>query len=154
MFFLLLFSARCPTSWVKHGVSCYYINDTATLKMMDARNECQSMGGDLPIIKSAEEDAFLLDLMNNQTTVTKFGGWIGLVRKAADSEFYWIDDTPLEGQEQYTAWSRREPNNLGGNEDCANKYANIHDRKWNDFPCEFEANHQETAPVVLCQKPL
>jgi len=119
---------------------------------MDARNECQSMGGDLPIIKSAEEDAFLLDLMNSQTTVTTFGGWIGLVRKAADSEFYWIDDTLLEGQ--YTAWSQGEPNNVGGNEDCANKYANIHDKKWNDFPCEVGADFRETAPVVLCQKPL
>jgi len=56
------------------------------------------MGGDLPIIISADEDTFLLGLMKNQTTVTPRGAWIGLIRKAADFKFYWIDDTPLERQ--------------------------------------------------------
>ena len=113
------FSARCPTSWVEHGNSSYYINDTPTLKCSELMQE---YGGNLPIIKSAYEDSFLLDLIKSQTTVTPRGAWIGLIRKAADFKFYWIDDTPLE--RQYKAWAQGEPNNAGSKENCANHYAN------------------------------
>jgi len=81
------------------------------------------MKGDLPIIISADEDAFLLGLIKNQTTVTPRGAWIRLIRKAADFKFYWIDNTPLE--RQYKAWAQGEPNNHSGKENCANHYANM-----------------------------
>ena len=68
------------------------------------------------MIKSAYEDSFLLDLIKSQTTVTPRGAWIGLIRKAADFKFYWIDDTPLE--RQYKAWAQGEPNNAGSKEKC------------------------------------
>ena len=104
----------------------------------------------MPIIISADEDTFLLGLTKNQTTVTPRGAWIGLIRKAADFKFYWIDDTPLE--RQYKAWAQGEPKNDGGNENCANYYANTNAGKWNDLPCELGADHQKNAPVVLCLK--
>jgi len=122
------------------------------MKMMDAQKKCQSMGGDLPIIKSAEEDAFLTDLIKTNTQ-SFWGAWIGLIRKA-DSRFYWIDDTPLEGQHSNSAWASEEPNNYRGIEDCVNHYGKEYLGKWNDFPCEAGSNHNNDNPVVLCQKPL
>lgn len=139
---------------MKHEDSCYYINDTPTLKWSDARKMCQNLGGDLPKITSASEDKFLFNLVQNQNTYTRWGAWIGLYKKA-DTKFYWAaDDSPLEGH--YSNWSAGEPNNNGGHEDCVSyvgkgEYSpNI--GKWNDLPCSWSST--STAPVVVCQKSL
>ena len=99
----ILLYLGCPPGWVPHGSSCYYIDDTPTQNQKDARTTCQSMGGDLPIIASAEENQFVQDLVFKQNTVTGKGAWIGLKRNDANSLFYWIDGTPLEGH--YQNWN-------------------------------------------------
>ena len=42
-----------------------------------ARSTCLSLGGDLAIISSAEENQFVFDLIKKQDTFTKLGAWIG-----------------------------------------------------------------------------
>lgn len=110
------------------------------------------MGGDLAIIRSADENSFISDLLKKQRGLTEWGAWLGFYRKA-DNKFYWIDDTPLEGQ--YTAWNFGEPNNyLGGPEDCGNM---VGTGTWNDLYCnlriqEFWINNPHNNPFALCQK--
>ena len=113
------------------------------------------MGGDLPIIASAEENQFVQDLVFKQNTVTGKGAWIGLKRNDANSLFYWIDGTPLAGQ--YQNWAKGEPNNEGGNEYCASyiyapKSYSVEGVQWNDLDCAYPGGYGK--PVTVCQKAL
>ena len=109
---------------------------------------CQNLSGDLPIIRSEDENNFIRDLVGKQQTVQGWGAWLGLYRKA-DTKFYWINEAPLQGQ--YSAWASGEPNNRL--EKCAHTF-NEFNRvgKWNDNKCELSKSQRWTAPVILCQK--
>ena len=142
-------SAGCPASWVAHGDSCYYIDDSRHLGWSAARQECQKIGADLAIITSAQQQSFIFDLVKKQNKLTAWGVWIGLQRKA-DSKFYWVDGTPLEGH--YKNWNVGEPNNYrGAREDCGHMYGKQTGTgqagTWNDLPC---GNRGPSG--LLCQK--
>ena len=137
----------CSQGWVRYGTSCYHAIDTPTLSWTDARKTCQNLGGDLPIIRSEAENNFIRDLVRKQQTVQSWGAWLGLYRKA-DTKFYWIDDTPLEGQ--YSAWASGEPNSL--NEKCGHTFNELKRvGKWNDNKCYLTESDRGNAPVILCQ---
>ena len=157
LFFLTLCCLDCPSGWVRYGESCYFIDDTPTQSWSDARSTCQNMGGDLPIIGSAKENKFILSLIQKQDTYTALGAWIGFQRKA-DSKFYWVDGTSVEGQ--FTAWYRWEPDNFGGNENCGHmigkEVAISYAGMWNDLNCNAtygDVTYGENNPVIVCQKP-
>lgn len=116
--------------------------------MSNARSRCQELGGDLPIIKSADQNEFIFSLARNQTGVSKWGVWLGLTRNADDAKFYWIDGSPLEGG--YDNWKMDEPNDLEGHEDCVNLYVRQEDLKrfWNDIHCTFFMPDA----AILCQR--
>ena len=113
---------------------------------------CQDLGGDLAIIRSQDDNEFILELLNNQTMVKEEGAWLGLNRKSsAGNAFYWIDDTPLAGH--FSAWANGEPNDLG--EECVQIHAASYlSGKWNDMECSLSVPERERAPLVLCQKRL
>ncbi len=137
-----------PKKWVRHGYLCYHVNDTATLKWSDARMTCQNLGGNLAIIRSEDENNFTRDLIMKQQTVQDWGAWIGLYRKA-DTNFYWIDDTPLEGR--YSAWASGQPSYL--HENCVHTLSGWgRDGQWNDNSCDLSEAKRWRAPVILCQK--
>lgn len=120
--------------------------DVRVLKWSDARRTCQNLGGDLAVIKSADENKFIFDLVKKQKTVTTYGVWLGLYRKA-DNKFYWVDGTPEAGQ--YSAWAKGEPNSFY--EKCAHMYgATSRQGTWNDKECNM--SYSSINPVVLCQK--
>ncbi|KAL9979431.1 hypothetical protein ACROYT_G017102 [Oculina patagonica] len=139
----------CSQDWVRHGASCYRVIDTPTLSWSDARMTCQNLGGDLAIIRSEDENNCIRDLVMKQQTVQHWGVWIGLHRKD-DTKFYWIDDTPLEGQ--YSAWASGEPNSI--HEKCVHTYTQQGRirGKWNDKRCNLDESQRLSAPVVLCQR--
>ena len=147
---IFLLSVCSQDGWVYYGNFGYLIIDIRTLKWSDARRTCQMLGGDLAIIKSADENNFIFTLFKKQKTITDLGVWLGFVRKA-DNKFYWIDDTPLA--KGYTAWARGEPNNVS--EKCGNMFGLSNSRagKWNDLSCDVDlAKHWKYAPVILCKK--
>lgn len=136
----------CPKGWASRGKSCYLVIDIRVSKWSDARRTCQNLGGDLAVIKSADENKFIFDLVKKQKTVTTYGAWLGLNRKA-DNKFYWVDGTPEAGQ--YSAWARGEPNSVS--EKCGHMYGTTSRQgKWNDAGCQF--SYSSRTPVVLCQK--
>ena len=140
----------CPEGWVLHGNSCFLIINIPTLNWSDARRTCQNLGGDLAIIRSAEENNFILGLVKKQKTITDYGVWLGLTRKS-DNKFYWIDDTPLEGH--YSQWASGQPVNGNNNEHCGNMFAQgARGGKWNDLWCSREESYLKYAPSILCQK--
>ncbi|CAH3175491.1 unnamed protein product [Porites lobata] len=62
----------CPLDWVEKGSNCYRAIPNLQ-KAIDARNECKKLGADLPVIKSTEENTFLLKL-----TEDRGGTWLGM----------------------------------------------------------------------------
>ena len=115
--------------------------------MVDARQQCQNLGADLPIISSAKENNFIIDVLGKEG---KDWAWLGLQRNPSDLEFYWVNGSELRGK--YHAWNDGEPNNFEGGEHCAyiKGPRNKNKGKWNDCLCEFEADRW--SPYVLCQK--
>ena len=99
--------------------------------------KCQSIGADLPIINSAEENTSVRNLLNAQGSKQ---AWIGLRRNVTDSKFYWVNGSPIEGN--YESWKPGEPNNNRGEENCVHAIR----KGWNDISCESHG------AAVLCQK--
>jgi len=52
---------------------------TTSKTWQDARKNCQSIGGDLAVIKSAQENTFVAKLAKKQSTIIPYV-WIGLLR--------------------------------------------------------------------------
>ena len=145
MFLLSCFIQACPSGWSTNGVSCFYIDATRTPNRNFARQKCQSMGADLPIIRSSVERDFIFNLLKNNPAVSAEGVWLGLNR--AGSRFYWIDGSYAS----YQVWGGSEPNNHGGNENCAQMYRGGGNAgRWNDNPC----SNYGASPSILCQKPV
>ena len=141
----------CPEGWVLREKSCFLIINIPTLKWSDARSTCQNLGGDLAIIRTAEENNFIFGLVKKQKTISVWGVWLGLIRKS-DKKFYWIDDTPLEGH--YSPWGSGQPNNPNS-EYCGNMFGSGSSQgKWNDLWCSLTEAKLKDAPCILCQKNL
>lgn len=141
---------ECPDDqqdWVKHGRSCYLFLKISSSNWSDARTSCQTHAADLPVVRTADENTFILDMILNKPTVSRFGVWLGLYRQ--DDDFHWIDGAPLAGQ--YSAWAEGEPNNFRKKEKCVHMLKNRGERrgKWNDQICQIKGN---TTSAVLCQK--
>ena len=111
--------------------------------MSDARNKCKQMGGDIAVIRSANENQFIFDLVKKTAGLPSWGAWIGLKRKAYGS-FKWVDGTPLV----YDAWNSGEPNGIRGRAYCVAMLWNV-GGKWNDAKCDWEV-----APGVVCKMPM
>ena len=115
----ITFFSCCPPGWVSDGISSYYMLRRRYKKMADARQQCQNLGADLPIISAAKENNFIADLLAKES---KGWSWLGLQLNISDLEFYWVSGSKLEGKNH--ASNDEEPNNFGGVE---GKY-----QAWND----------------------
>ena len=107
--------------------------------MEAAWKTCHSIGANLPIINSAEENTFISDFLKRQDKA-----WIGLKRNASDSKFYWVDGTPIEGN--YNSWGSGQPNNWNGKQNCAFIVLQSGHGVWNDKACA------KSKAATLCQK--
>lgn len=114
--------------------SCYLLGDNV-FAWQDARSFCQAWGADLVEIGSREE---------NDALAGRIGGsvWIGATDQEEEGVFRWVGGAPLG----YAGWSFNQPNNLQGNEDCAELRAA--DERWSDVPCTGD-----TARRALCERP-
>ncbi|XP_078740798.1 mannose-binding protein A-like [Lampetra fluviatilis] len=99
----------------------------AKLTYADARRHCRGLGGELAAPRSASDNEALR-----------------LVVPAGDYAYIGVDDTGSEGTFTYAGaggggplgynnWNTGEPNNAGGDEDCAIIVAD--GGKWNDIRC-------------------
>lgn len=102
------------------------------MNWQNAKAYCESLGGYLACVGSAEENAFLVSLSPQESL------WIGFTDEVTEGTFTWINGEPVV----FTGWLTGEPNNTG-NED----YTELRpDGTWNDysnsptfyFVCEFD----------------
>ena len=84
-----------------------------------ARDDCRSRGGDLASIHNAAENAEAFALHVERSLPSEQSTWLGLTDAADEGHWVWSDGTPLD----YEAWNDGEPNNHGGDEDCAGFWA-------------------------------
>ncbi|KAK7881296.1 hypothetical protein WMY93_029705 [Mugilogobius chulae] len=104
-----------------------YIQETKT--WIDAEKSCQTLGANLASIHSAEENDFILDMIQ-KATGARTRTWIGGSDAAKEGIWLWTDGSVWD----YTAWHGGEPNNVANNEHSL--MVNLHStpKFWNDFP--------------------
>ncbi|XP_062411033.1 CD209 antigen-like protein E isoform X2 [Sardina pilchardus] len=125
---LHLAGRSCPVGWFTYGSSCYYLS-TSRRNWTDSRDQCLERGADLIVINSQEEQEFVRALSVH--------AWIGLSCSEKDRVWKWVDGAPLTNGTGY--WSRREPNNARGMENCVETWARDPSlQTWNDGRCEYE----------------
>ncbi|XP_072526430.1 uncharacterized protein [Salminus brasiliensis] len=126
--------------WRRFRSSLYSITTEKT-GWSGTRNECQRRGGDLVIINSREEQEFLNKEFGSSEA------WIGLSDSEKEGEWKWVNGSALTTK----FWWGKEPNDYGGNEDCAvtgyNGATPGAVETWADFPCLHST-------VGICEKPL
>ncbi|MEL6616011.1 MAG: C-type lectin domain-containing protein, partial [Bacteroidota bacterium] len=103
----LVLLAVLPATSFAQGSSYIYVSTPMTYA--DAEAHAASLGGTLPIITSAAENATVLATIG----IPEFHSWIGLNDRASEGTFVWIDGTPVA----YTNWGGIQPDNFN-NEDC------------------------------------
>uniref|UniRef100_A0A3B4CXC0 C-type lectin domain-containing protein n=1 Tax=Pygocentrus nattereri TaxID=42514 RepID=A0A3B4CXC0_PYGNA len=117
------------------GEDSFYYISTEKKSWTESRKDCKERGADLVIINSREE----------QREILLFFTWIGLTDTEEEGVWKWVDNSRLTTK----FWWKGEPNDHGGNEDCAiTGYKGAGSERlstWADYPC----NH----PVVgICEK--
>ncbi|XP_041094065.1 CD209 antigen-like protein E isoform X1 [Polyodon spathula] len=86
----------CPENWLLFKDMCYYFSPDK-LSWNSSRAACISAGGDLVIIQSSQEQAFLKKQINALH-------WIGLTDVVTEGDWRWLDDTTLN--ENTTSWGK------------------------------------------------
>nr|XP_011422437.3 macrophage mannose receptor 1 isoform X2 [Crassostrea gigas] len=120
-------SARCGLNWEEdpNSNNCYQFFDKQ-LDWSDAREICQSNGGDLASIESQQEQYYVSAKIRNLNSVAM---WIGINDRGTENRFMWTDGSPVA----YLHWGNGEPNNYRHNEDCGAIFTTT--SYWNDYPC-------------------
>uniref|UniRef100_A0A3B5KJI0 C-type lectin domain-containing protein n=1 Tax=Xiphophorus couchianus TaxID=32473 RepID=A0A3B5KJI0_9TELE len=109
---------RINSGWRIFRGSAYYMSSTEKT-WQESRTYCQSVGADLIIINSKEEQISLFTYM-----------WIGLTDSETEGRWKWVDGSPLTT----SYWYDGEPN---GNtvENCGEIKTFTAERSWNDGTC-------------------
>ena len=126
----------CPQGWVENGNQCYLVLPGKKDAFVGLYL-CKQLGATLPIIKSVEENAFLLSLTEGQGNAR-----LGMIAPKGDNVFEWLDGTSVA--DTFSAWNTGEPN-LAGSENCGSMYVSGSGKgKWNNDVCA-ESRH------IVCQ---
>nr|XP_046274144.1 CD209 antigen-like protein 2 [Scatophagus argus] len=123
----------CPPDWHLFNNSCYFISRT-TRDWPESQSYCESQGGHLAIIHTAEEQTFLWNLLPRGHW-NAF--WFGITDEHTEDHWKWVDGTPLVGG----FWEVGEPNNHI-DEDCGyivktRVLERVAIRSWYDAPCSM-----------------
>lgn len=94
-------------------------------------NAALAIGGRMLSIGNVEQDEFINNLLVSDSATEKHY-WIGATDSSTEGAWTWYGESELT----YTGWAEGEPNNGGGNENCAViKPSAQQGGWWNDRPC-------------------
>ncbi|CAH2282335.1 macrophage mannose receptor 1-like isoform X2 [Pelobates cultripes] len=116
-----------PDGWLIKEDTQYYLS-TDEVPMEKGREFCKKNFGDLVVITSETERKFLWRYILKKGNSKHSSYYIGM-RLGLDSEFKWMDNTPVD----YVAWASHEPNFANNDENCVAMYRNM--GNWNDINC-------------------
>ncbi|XP_062265306.1 hepatic lectin-like [Platichthys flesus] len=97
---------RCKNCWEPHGGKLYFFS-SVNLTWNESRRQCKSMGGDLVVINSREEQRFLQTRLRGKMEFYEDRFWIGLTDSQKEGEWLWVDNTRLNTS--LTFWGDHEP---------------------------------------------
>ncbi|XP_063743026.1 ladderlectin-like [Eleginops maclovinus] len=80
---------------------------------MEAEKSCNDLGGNLASIQTQAEYVFIRKLVKTATGTDKLT-WVGGYDAVKEGVWLWSDGTKFS----YTGWTKGEPNNSGGKENC------------------------------------
>uniref|UniRef100_A0A2C9JX41 C-type lectin domain-containing protein n=1 Tax=Biomphalaria glabrata TaxID=6526 RepID=A0A2C9JX41_BIOGL len=123
-----------------------------------ARQDCQSRGGTLALVKTQEIQTFLYTALSNDFHESYDKIWIGLNDVDKENEFKWEDGAPLT----YSNWHEFSgPNStsyshaLNHNENDCVVIDTENDGKWAEYPCEQQSFllffHEAELHPYICQ---
>ena len=139
--YLLYFGLACPAGWVENGNRCYFILHKEK-NTFEGFYLCKKLGVTLPIrgpiIKSAEENAFLVSLMEGRGHTR-----LGMIAPNGDKVFEWLDGTPVA--DTCSAWYNVEPNSPGSENSGQLYVSGGRKGKWNNEGCSGSRH-------IVCQK--
>lgn len=122
-----------PSTAVEFNGHYYQVYDTP-MTWDEAKAYCESLGGHLATITSAEENNFIKDLVSSGT---KNVYWLGASDAEQEGVWKWVTSEPFE----FTNWSYGEPNDDGEistPEDYLEMYKSS--GKWNDGEIDGDPN--------------
>ena len=106
----------------------HYLFCGDTVEWGDAREFCQSYGGDLVLINDASEDSYI---KANLPSADR--NWIGFTDQDNEGKFYWVRSI----KSSFTNWGTFQPSG-GVAEDCVN-YDDDFLTKWDDVRCTSDS---------------
>ncbi len=118
------------------------------LSWHEAQLKCLELGGHLAVVKSEDENQFLMSQMKSQGVSVV---WLGATDEKVEGRWVWVDGEPL----RYSNWNPTQPNNKQGLEHymimmAGNSVAisrGAQDGKWHDQP----NNSAQWSPGFICQ---
>uniref|UniRef100_A0A4W5L3M4 C-type lectin domain-containing protein n=1 Tax=Hucho hucho TaxID=62062 RepID=A0A4W5L3M4_9TELE len=94
----------CAHDWMSHGKKCYYFSNES-LTWVESGAKCVSMGGQLVIIDSQNEQTFLDQKIGAIMSDGEDKFWIGLTDQKEEGKWLWVDNTPLDSNKSF--WTAR-----------------------------------------------
>ncbi|XP_072532061.1 immune-related, lectin-like receptor 4 [Salminus brasiliensis] len=139
----------CPRDWKFYGGKCYFFSEDL-LNWTLSRDSCISIGGHLAIINSREEQKFVTESLNFQMENDTDRFWIGLRDEQNDTQWTWVDNTPLDEMIRY--WMGKEPGNWTKEsptgENCASMGSSGHEDSLNWYEEACATLHKRICETI------
>ncbi|KAK7909504.1 hypothetical protein WMY93_014188 [Mugilogobius chulae] len=113
-----------PGSWCTYGGRRYILISSAR-NWAQANRHCQGLGGTLAVVHNSATNTFLRTVANRKNI------WIGFSDAQYNNYWFWANGE----RTRYTKWCRGQPDNAGGNQNCA--YLNYGSNCWYDLICTY-----------------
>ncbi|XP_063422181.1 macrophage mannose receptor 1-like [Mytilus trossulus] len=126
----------CDDHWTLNSGRCFQFNDTKK-NWLDARESCQSQGGDLATVDTDAVNSFVIGLINRNDNEY----WIGLNDRTQNRKYIWIQSGAQLSS--FNKWCKNEPNDYTGTESCVQYFTT--NLCWNDRGCSAQLKY-------ICQK--
>ena len=130
---------RCPPLWLAFRNHCY-LYKTERKTFQEAERYCSNLSIQAHLVSISDDEENQLAFRYAQL-VHRQDFWIGYSDAQSEGNFVWTDGNG----DGFTAWNHREPNNGGGNQDCA--YYHLKAFKWDDLLCSTALN------AFMCKVP-
>ncbi|MDP3274641.1 MAG: C-type lectin domain-containing protein [Deltaproteobacteria bacterium] len=126
--------AERPTSIEAIGHVCggirYWTDASTGRTWQQAREHCQSLGGDLASVHS-ESASVCVNQVLAHANVTGVGAWLGMREVDQEGAWRWSDGSAMD----YQRWLAGEPNDDSRSAgDCGHAWSQ-NAYQWNDIPC-------------------
>ena len=136
-------SIRIPQNAVEYNGHHYYIYEIDDITSgEDAEKYCESLGGYLATITSADENEFLFNYIHE---LGYENAHFGFTDSEEEGTWKWVTG----GEVNYTNWHSGEPNGENEDEDYAMFYFKYDDGTWNDG--DFNGRTVNGGNAFICE---